>query len=526
MNRRLELRVPAPPGLDAGAVQVEVTEPGGRTYALPAFQAGGELLARVRPRAAGPHRYRLVAAPPGGPPRALAEGTFDVAGGGAPGPVGRSPADPHALARADGRDFVPLGENRFNVYDPSWQGGASAASYVAAMAAHGMNTLRVFVFTGCPRAPPRDPQPGCLEPALGSFDEAAARDYDRIFEAAEASGVQVILSVFAVGFTPGDAWKGWEDNPYSAARGGPAATPRDFFDDPRARALAARRLRYVAARWGYSTSLLAVDLLNEPEWDGAIPEDAWIPWAHAMGETWRRLDPYGHLVTAGPVGLHWNVQRDERAWWADPVDDVVQWHRYGKDVYEVHALERALCDTVEDTRRYERPVLVGEFAYGGEPKPAYDHTHVGIWSAVFCGAGVLAHSAPPFNEDSDEPMTPERGRHFRALADFLAALGERAPLLPAAAEAEAPPGLRAHAVARGARRALWLLAPAKGYGEPVRGARVRLPLPEGRWRVRWVDDLTGAELGREEVRAAGGPALLRPPPFRRHAAAVLERDPL
>ena len=38
--------------------------------------------------------------------------------------------------------------------------------------------------------------------------------------------------------------------------------------------------------------------------------------------------------------------------------------------------------------------LVGEVAYGGEDQQTFDHTHAGIWSATFSGAGVLAHSAP------------------------------------------------------------------------------------------------------------------------------------
>jgi hypothetical protein len=126
--------------------------------------------------------------------------------------------------------FHPPGEDRFDVYDPAWSDGLGVDAYVARMASDGMNTLRVFVFTACglEGAPPKR---GCLEPSLGRFDDRAAEAYDAVFEAAQRRGVRVVLSIFAVGFTPGDQWKGWEANPYSAAPGGPAALPVDVFTD-------------------------------------------------------------------------------------------------------------------------------------------------------------------------------------------------------------------------------------------------------------------------------------------------------
>jgi len=38
------------------------------------------------------------------------------------------------------------------------------------------------------------------------------------------------------------------------------------------REVAFERIRYVVDRWGHSQNLLAIDLLNEPEWDGEIGE--------------------------------------------------------------------------------------------------------------------------------------------------------------------------------------------------------------------------------------------------------------
>lgn len=523
VNRVIQLEAPAPPGRAAHAgapsgARVEVIAPSGARVRVPAFAGGAGLAARVRPREPGLHRWRMLDGE-GDRAAQLAEGTFQAADAQVPGQVVVRGA---ALATEDGRPFRPLGENRFNVYDPAWSDGLTAEAYVARMAADGMNTLRVFVFTACGREG-AVARPGCLEPSLGRFDERAAAAYDTIFEAAERHGLKIVLSIFAVGFTPGDAWKGWEENPYAAARGGPAPSPADFFTGVAAREGARRRLRYVLARWSASPALLSVDLLNEPEWDGAIPESAWIPWAEDLARTWRAEDAYRHPVTAGPVGLHWNVERDERAWWGSAGCDVVQWHRYGPDVYDVHDLARALVKTARDTARYGKPVLVGEFGYGAEPKPRYDHTHVGLWAATFAGVGVLAHSAPPFTVDSDEPMTPERALHFRTLSGFLARAEAREALRPAPEPRTSVPGLRALALGGESTVALWMHAPRRGYGDAVRDAAVTVVgLVPGRWRVTWIDDVSGAELAREE-REVRTRAVLPVPPFTRHVAALLER---
>jgi hypothetical protein len=519
VNRPFELRVAAPP---RAQVVAEVVAPSGARTLLPGFGVDGGAAVRVRPREPGVHRWS-VRDGPGDGARELAAGAFRAEGRGAQGQV---VVRDGALFLEDGRPFRPLGENRFNVYDPAWSDGLTPDAYLARMAADGMNTIRVFVFTACGR-PGTPAKAGCLEPALGVFDEAAAAQYDAIFAAAERHDVKVVLAVFAIGFTSGDQWKSWEENPYSVDRGGPADAPNDFFSDPAARAAAKERLRYVLARWSASPALLAVDLLNEPEWDGGIDETRWIPWAEELSRTWRAEDPYRHPVTLGPVGLHWDIVRDERPWWRSEACDLVQWHRYGPDVYDPHDLARELVATIRDTRRYGKPVLIGEFGYGGDPKPAHEHTHVGLWAGIFSGAGVLAHSAPVFTPDSDEPMTPARALHFRTLAAFLRRAEAAGPLVPAADPGASVPGLRvlrlSGARSTPAMEALWVHAPREGFGATVSGARVTLPgLAPGRWRVTWLDDVSGEELAATTVELASN-AVLDVPPFARHVAAILER---
>jgi hypothetical protein len=501
--------------------------PGGEVTTTGGFAAHGAFHIRFTPREPGRHDYAIDADSGDGFVE-IARGSVVAGASDLLGFVRIDPSHPHRLETDDGRTRFVLGENRINVYDKTWNGGLGVRDYVRRMASFGMSTIRVFVFSDCEsESDPRGYQIGCLEPAIGRFDERTADAFDELFDAAEESRIDVVLVAFAIGFTPGsETWKSWADNPYSVERGGLAESPEEFFSDPAMRAHAERRLRYIADRWGSSPRLLAIDLLNEPEWDGTIPEQDWIPWAEQMSRAWRAFDPYGHLVTVGSVGLEWNVGGDERPLYGGGADDIVQWHLYGKPFYEPHALAAEVSRRVDATWPFARPVVCGEFAYGGEDKSTYDHTHVGIWSLLFSGAGALAHSAPPFEIDSDEPMTPERGAHFHALASFLGRLDPRQAYSPVK-DVTASANARAWSLVTddGRDRAVWLLAGEDGYGEPASDVELTIPEREaGDYDVEWVDDTTGDEISEAVVRPNDdGTIEVMAPPFLRHVAARVVR---
>ncbi len=375
---------------------------------------GGALKVRFAPREIGTYSFSASTADAGGAAKTVLTGSFLSVESADHGFVRVDSDDAHRFAFDDGKPFFVLGENRINIYDPTWNyENLDPRAYVKLMAKRGISTLRVFVFTDAVSETENDGlQLGCIEPKLGLFDNAQSDTFDSIFQEAEADGVYVVLTVFALGFSgPSDSWMGWDDNPYNKKhQGGPDAYTYDFFDQEASRKQAEKKVEYALARWGYSTHLLAVDLLNEPEWDGGIGEDEWIPWAQELADDARTVDPYKHLITVGSVGLQWNIEGDETRWYADARESAIEWHLYGDTVYEVHALAATMTAKTQETWSYGKPIFCGEFAYGGEDKTTYDHTHVGIWSATFSGAGVIAHSAPAYTVDSDEPMTDARAR--------------------------------------------------------------------------------------------------------------------
>src|SRR5690606_9528334 len=106
----------------------------------------GRFRVRFTPRETGAYRY-TVRADAGAGAREVASGRFVARDSPRRGFVRRAAASAHHLAWEDGTLFLPLGENRFNVYDATWNyANKSAPDYVAYMASHGMNTLRVFIF--------------------------------------------------------------------------------------------------------------------------------------------------------------------------------------------------------------------------------------------------------------------------------------------------------------------------------------------------------------------------------------------
>jgi hypothetical protein len=505
------------------ALIAEWIAPSGRSTTTRGFPGGGALRVRFSPDEIGVYRFRL-SVERDGIPTFVREGEFEAVTSGEHGPVHADDRRPFRLSYADGTPFFILGENRINIYDPTWNyGRKNIAEYVAYMADNGMTTLRVFVPSDCESEEAADHvQIGCIEPKIGQFDERAARVFDAIFDAAEKRGIYVVLAINAIGFTPNDTWKSWDDNPYARARGGPASTPIEAFTRDDLFEAAARKVDYVVARYAASSHLLAIDLLNEPEWDGAIPEKIWIPWAERLARHLRSVDPYRHLITAGSVGLSWNIDGDERALYADPSLDLVQWHLYGKETYEPHAHALEMSRRMDETRSFGKPVFCGEFAYGGEDPLLYDHTHTGLWAAIFSGGGALAHSAPPFNLDSDEPMTPARAHHFAILAGFLRSLDLRENRTAERLHGS-PAELDVWSLGRSDDRALWVLAPRRGYGSLVTDGEIVLHVDDGAYAVRWIDDTTGAVTRDEPTRSQGGRLTLKLPPFRRHLAATVRR---
>ncbi|MBI2297533.1 MAG: hypothetical protein HYU66_01045, partial [Armatimonadetes bacterium] len=166
----------------------------------------------------------------------------------------------------------------------------------------------------------------------------------------------------------------------------------DFFSNPEARRMWQNRLRYVIARWGYATHLLAWEFWNEINcvFGYAKRSQEMIDWSAAMGDYLHQHDPWNHLV----VNSLGSFELDDRLWKL-PQLDFAQVHGYwhptlaaskdtGKDMGEMVPL------WLTKIRDFGKPALFAECGlvndrWGPSPLSAEDRDGVALHDMLWAG---------------------------------------------------------------------------------------------------------------------------------------------
>ncbi len=283
-----------------------------------------------------------------------------------------NPQNPRYFAYDDGSFYFPVG------VDMAWSVGDVLADYerwLDRFSQNGGNLIRLWM-----------PAWGFgiewKDTGLGNYTQRMKQAWllDKVFEMAEARQVTIMLCLVNHGQFSETTNPEWKDNPYNAANGGPLAAPQDFVTDPTARDLFKRRLRYLAARWSYSTSLFAWEWWNEINWT-PISDAKLRPWISEMSAYLRTLDPNQHLITHST-----SSGSGDSIWKMDELQ-IAQLHDYSGSF-----LPWTLKDAYAGFLRVapDKPVLVGEFGYSTNnddspyaKKPI--HLHLGLWAAPFMG---------------------------------------------------------------------------------------------------------------------------------------------
>jgi hypothetical protein len=173
------------------------------------------------------------------------------------------------------------------------------------------------------------------------------------------------------------------------------------------------KLRYMVARWGYSTNIAAWEFFNEID-NGVfnkadsilIPHYYVTNWHDEMSRYLKDIDPYGHLVTTSIS------HRDIMGLNSIAYIDFNQKHIY-KHTEKIPAVYADYIQT------YGKPYVVGEFGYRWEdanPKYAkeadYDYKR-GLWFGLFSPTLILPMSWwwEFFHEQHMEP-------YFRGVRDI------------------------------------------------------------------------------------------------------------
>jgi hypothetical protein len=251
------------------------------------------------------------------------------------------------------------------------------------------------------------------------FNPGAIRRMDQLMQLTDSLGLYCMLTLDWHGHLMEAG--GWRNSPYNRLNGGPAATPTEFFTLPAAQQKYKDKLRYVVARWGYSTSIAAWEFFNEV--DNAvftqqdsllIPHAAVTLWHAEMSRYLKDIDPYRHLVTTSIS------HRDILGMNSIPYIDFNQKHIY-KHTEKIPAIYPNYI------QNFGKPYVVGEFGFRWEdanPTYATDFNYDyrrGLWYGLFSPTPVLPMTWW-WELFDDQRMTPYF-RAVRTISDRMLAAG-------------------------------------------------------------------------------------------------------
>ena len=309
---------------DPDRIRIDATflDPDGKALSVPAFYYQGfvrrlvndreELVpvgrgcwkVRFAPMSVGPHRYFLtVEHHAGGPPDRLVTGQrgFVCVPSASRGFIRVSRRDPLYFEFDDGTWFYPIGHN---VHSPSDdtpravklqeaigagilpdRGTFTYDKLFARMAAHGENFAEVWMcawWLGLEWVADWRHYHG-----LADYNLHHAWKLDYLVALAQAHGLYLHLVLDNHGKASTWCDPEWEYNPYNVANGGFLASPQEFFRNPIAREIYKKKLRYLVARWGYTTRLAGLELWSEVD---------------LVGDSW---DFHANPAVAAPK-VHWH----------------------------------------------------------------------------------------------------------------------------------------------------------------------------------------------------------------------------
>ncbi len=215
---------------------------------------------------------------------------------------------------------------------------------------------------------------------LGVYSQQAAAMQDSMINLAKDKNIRLQLTLLQHGMFSETVNSNWADNPYNVALGGPLSKSEEFFYNTTAKQYTKKLLRYVVARWGYSSQVFAWELFNEVQFTGNFPNQtsAWktgvITWHDEMSKYLKSIDPFKHIVTTS-ADDNQCIEMDKLS-----SIDVVQYHLYNTSLL---AAQNA-ADSKFKTQLSRAGVINGE--YGLDVTTAdvpFETQRIAIWTGVF-----------------------------------------------------------------------------------------------------------------------------------------------
>ena len=493
---------------------------------------------RVRfcPLAPGTYRYTLTVKDAVGETR-WGPGTFEATAAQQPGFVRVSKADPRFFEFDNGSPFFPIGHNIRSPFDTRmdgafpwaqrWAEGSSAyIRYFDSMRQHGETLAEVWTAAwslGLEWSPLWRGYHG-----VGRYNMINAWELDRVVEAAEKNGIYLNLVINNHGKFSTWSDQEWAGNPFNLANGGYLNAPEEFFTDTRAQDAFRKLMRYMVARWGYSTRIFAWQLWSELDlvgsYQGLYHRPEVVAWHRQMGQYVRQIDPYAHLISSHVSG---DYTRQNPQIMSLPEMDFCPTDAYHGNADPVFIVT-LMRQTAEFNNPYGKPVMITEF--GGSPHASdlkhLDETlHAALWAstATPLGATPLFWWWQLIEEENFYPK-------YSAVSKFMAGVDRRDPAMRVSTpvftrEDNAVPGLDVQCLKSRNQALGWIFyAAAFATLDPARspattGILMELKeMSDGPYYVEFWDTVSGRCIVRDRVHADRGVLSLAVPPFVRDIA--------
>lgn len=229
--------------------------------------------------------------------------------------------------------------------------------------------------------------------------EINAWELDQFFGLAKNLGLYINLTLDNAGDYSDTYWT--NGNPYSSINSSPLAF---FQNNNNSWSYYKKRLRYIVARWGYSTNLACYELFNEidqlnPYTTDAAFQEAVAMWQNGMAGYLKSIDNI-HLVTTSYAGSPAPLDYSYNS----PHIDITSIHSYerqsdeGANAYikdiNRHRYNALGGDYPSFWQLYSKPYIIGESGMSGDGIFAHEKAayccnvsfHNTIWASAFMGS--------------------------------------------------------------------------------------------------------------------------------------------
>ncbi|MFD0672856.1 fibronectin type III domain-containing protein [Cohnella sp. GCM10027633] len=501
----------------------EIRTPSGRVDIVPAFYASDEApnwKVRYAPREQGKHELVILAKDANGLSRSD-ELKFQAkkpdAGRGFMGVSGDRFVDSY------GKQLTLLGSNY------AWGNPPETLAAMPEYKAAGMNLIRVWLTAWWSNyspeyGPTSTTQNGITMTydGIGQYNLDNMARMDALMETAKANDLYVMLTLNSFG----DFWYDWAYHAYNRDNGGPSGwkeNDTDFWYNPEAIGYQKQLLRYIFARWGYSTSLGMLEYWNESDNRVDTSADIRDAWHETLDTYWKSWDFYKRPTT---TSFAWKDHAEQHAtqdsWDGLDTLDAVNMHLYADDSDIVNKWETNLNALKPFGNR---PVFLGEVGKTHNDTSTdaelLNYVHDGVWAPLFRSGAAGANVWWIFENGFDMPQ-PYKDQ-YKHLARFIQPEEQYLINMPHVDYGAQSNGTKVGAFQDKTRAMLWINDSQSPYdaaqSRTVSGMSFTVPgLAPGNYQVTFYDTHTGTTIQSRTVAAGAQGVRLDVPNFVRDIA--------